>query len=46
MRKRMFIGLTLFAMLFTLVAWQYASAELVEIQEEVELVSEEISEAA
>lgn len=42
----MFIGLTLFAMLFTLVAWQYASAELVEIQEEVELVSEEISEAA
>lgn len=46
MKKRLFIGLSLFAMMFTLVAWQYATAELVEIQEKTEIISEEISEAA
>lgn len=46
MKKRMFIGLTLFAMMFTLVAWQYASDELIEIQKETELVSKETPEAA
>lgn len=34
MKKRMFFGLSLFAMMFTLVAWQYAADELVEIQKE------------
>lgn len=32
MKKRMFFGFALFALLFTLVVWQYAAAELVELQ--------------
>ncbi len=46
MKKRMFFGLTIFAMLFTLVAWQYASAELVELEKNPELSQQEYSEAA
>ena len=46
MKKRMFFGLTLFAMLFTLVAWQYASAELVELQNKPQVTEQTYSEAA
>lgn len=46
MKKRMFFGLTLFAMLFTLVAWQYASAELVELENQPELTQKSYTEAA
>lgn len=33
MKKKMFFAFMLFTMLFTLVAWQFAAAELVELQE-------------
>ncbi|WP_424492497.1 hypothetical protein [Salinimicrobium sp. GXAS 041] len=46
MKKRMFFGLTIFAMLFTLVAWQYASAELVELEKKPEFSQQQYSEAA
>ena len=46
MKKRMFFGLTLFAMLFTMVAWQYASAELVELKKKPEPSESNYSEAA
>lgn len=46
MKKRLFFGLTLFAMLFTLVAWQYASAELVELEKNPHLTQKDYSEAA
>jgi hypothetical protein len=36
MKKRMFYGFTLFVVLFMLVAWQFAAAELAEIQAEPE----------
>ncbi|MGB7785591.1 MAG: hypothetical protein WBL27_05770 [Salinimicrobium sp.] len=32
MKKRMFYGFTLFVFLFLLVAWQFAAAELAELQ--------------
>lgn len=32
MKKRMFYGFTLFVFLFMLVAWQFAAAELAELQ--------------
>lgn len=34
MKKRMFYGFTLFVFLFMLVAWQFAAAELAELQTE------------
>lgn len=46
MKKRMFFGLSVFALLFTLVAWQYASAELVELQKKPKPVEKEYSRAA
>ncbi len=46
MKKKMFFGLTFFAMLFTLVAWQYASAELVELEKKPALTHEKYTEAA
>lgn len=42
----MFFGLTFFAMMFTLVVWQYASAELVELQEKTEFVKKNHTKAA
>ena len=35
MKKRLFFGLFLFVMLFTMGAWQFAAAELEELQEEI-----------
>jgi hypothetical protein len=46
MKKKLFFGFTLFVMLFTLVAWQYASAELVELQEKTDLTKESYTKAA
>lgn len=46
MKKKLFFGFTLFVMLFTLVAWQYASAELVELQEKTDLSNERYTKAA
>ena len=41
MKKKIFFGFTLFAMLFTLVAWQFAAAELVELQKKSLQVEQE-----
>lgn len=46
MKKRLFYGLTMFAMLFTMIAWQYASAELVELENSAEMPEKNIMEAA
>ena len=35
MKKRLFFGLFLFVMLFTMGAWQFAAAELEQLQEEI-----------
>ena len=35
MKKRLFFGLFLFVMLFTMGAWQFATAELEQLQEEI-----------
>lgn len=34
MSKRIFYGFTVFVILFTLVAWQYAAAELAELRDD------------
>lgn len=41
MKKRMFFGFTLFVIMFTMVAWQFAAAELAEIQSETKPVAEQ-----
>jgi hypothetical protein len=40
MKKRMFYGFTLFVVLFLLVAWQFAAAELAELQSKPKVPSE------
>lgn len=44
MKKRMFFAFTLFALLFTLVVWQYAAAELVELQKKPHPVEQKYTE--
>jgi len=41
MIKRMFFGLAVFVALFTLLAWQFAVAELAELQTQPEITVEE-----
>ncbi|GHA45029.1 hypothetical protein GCM10007103_27770 [Salinimicrobium marinum] len=46
MKKKLFFGFTLFVMLFTMVAWQYASAELVELQNKTDITEKDYTKAA
>ena len=41
MIKRMFFGLALFVALFTILAWQFAVAELAELQSQPQIQIEE-----
>ncbi|MFV8836983.1 hypothetical protein [Salinimicrobium soli] len=40
MKKRMFYGFTLFVSLFMLVAWQFAAAELAQLQSKSKIPSQ------
>ena len=44
MKKRMFFGLTVISMMFTLVAWQYAVEEIVELEQTTEISEQELGE--